>query len=227
MTTSRNDVVLSLVDGFRHAAKHESPYRYWLVDGCLPPAAIDEILDLPFVAADLEGVSGKRELHNQSRCYFDAENRALFPCVSAVSAAFQDQRVTGEIEKVFGAKLGRTYLRIEYAQDVDGFWLEPHTDIGVKAFTFLIYLSRGLVHSDLGTDIYDADKNWVGRTPYTSNSGMIFVPSTITYHGFEPREINGVRKLLVVNYVTDEWRAREQLAFPEQMVATSSMAMVY
>ncbi|WP_020086594.1 hypothetical protein [Hyphomicrobium zavarzinii] len=227
MPTSRNDVALSLVAAFGRAEKSETPYRYWLLADCLPERIVDEVLGLPFGAADLDGVSGKRELHNQSRRYFDVENRTKFPCVSAVAAAFQDQRVTAAIEKSFDARLNGTHLRIEFAQDVDGFWLEPHTDIGVKAFTFLIYLSKGNAHADLGTDIYDAGKNWVGRTPYSSNSGMIFVPSTITYHGFERRRIDGVRKLLVVNYVTSEWRAKEQLAFPEQAVSPSSVALVH
>ena len=48
---------------------------------------------------------------------------------------------------------------------------------------------------------------------------MMFVPSDITYHGFERRPIEGVRKSLIINYVTDEWRAREQLAFPDTPIA--------
>jgi hypothetical protein len=44
------------------------------------------------------------------------------------------------------------------------------------------------------------------------------VPSDVTYHGFEPRRIEGVRQSVIVNYVTSEWRAREQLAFPNQPV---------
>ena len=47
---------------------------------------------------------------------------------------------------------------------------------------------------------------------------MIFIPSNNTFHGFEPRTIPGVRKSLIINYVTNEWRAREQLAFPDQPV---------
>ena len=31
----------------------------------------------------------------------------------------------------------------------------------------------------------------------------------------EPREIEGVRKSVIINYVTNEWRAREQLSFPD------------
>ena len=211
-----NGLTLSIVDSLKAAQQHNAPYRYWLTSTCFPESVLDEILALPFVAAELGGVSGKRELHNVSRRYFDVDNRALFPCIDAVASAFQDRRVAAVIERTFGAQLNGTYLRIELAQDVDGFWLAPHTDIGVKAFTFLLYLSKGSDHQDLGTDIYDNDKKWVGRTPYTSNSGMIFVPSADTYHGFERRPITDVRKLLVINYVTEDWRAREQLAYPDE-----------
>ena len=38
-------------------------------------------------------------------------------------------------------------------------------------------------------------------------------------HGFEPRQIDGVRKSVIVNYVTNDWRAREQLAFPDTPIA--------
>ena len=42
----------------------------------------------------------------------------------------------------------------------------------------------------------------------------MFVPSDNTYHGFEKREIPRVRRTVIVNYVTQDWRAREQLAYP-------------
>ena len=66
---------------------------------------------------------------------------------------------------------------------------------------------------------YDADKKHVGRSPFAANGAMIFVPSNITYHGFEARPIEGVRKSIIINYVTNEWRAREQLAYPTTPVA--------
>ena len=113
-----------------------------------------------------------------------------------------------------GAATG-SYLRVEYAQDTDGFWLEPHTDLGVKVFTMLLYLSKDPSHEGLGTDIYDIDKKHFGRSAFASNAAMVFVPSNDTYHGFERRKIAGVRTSLIINYVTNEWRAREQLSFPE------------
>jgi hypothetical protein len=218
MPASAREIVRSLLASFRAASVKRTPYRHWFVRDCLPQSVVDDILALPISAADLGGISGRRELHNATRHYFDAANRAKYDCVSDVADAFQDRRVAEEVERIFGARIGGSYLRIELAQDVDGFWLEPHTDIGVKSFTFLLYLSKNPAHAELGTDIYDTEKKWVGRSPFASNAGMVFVPSAISYHGFAPRKIDGVRKSLVINYVTNDWQAREQLAFPEQPV---------
>jgi hypothetical protein len=79
----------------------------------------------------------------------------------------------------------------------------------------LLYMSKDERHRGLGTDIYDADKKHVGCSPFVPNTAMVFVPSNNTYHGFEPRKIEGVRKSVIINYVTNAWRAREQLAFPD------------
>lgn len=219
MSVTEHHIVASLLNSFKNACERPQPYQHWFVSECLPTTTIKEILSLPISAPDLAGLSGKRELHNSTRQYFDSANRARYGCVDAVASAFQNHQVIRGIQRFFGVQLASSYLRIELAQDVDGFWLEPHTDIGVKTFTFLLYLSSDPGHAHLGTDIYDANKQWVGRSPFASDAGMIFVPSTITYHGFEPRKIEGVRKSLVINYVTNNWRAREQLAYPEQPVA--------
>jgi hypothetical protein len=212
-----------VVEAFRKSAdtgkRSERPYRYWELKGCLPADIVNDIVNLPFEAPSLEGISGKRELHNNTRKYFDVENRERFPVCEAVAQAFQDERVTSHIEKVFGTDLKGAYLRIEFAQDIDSFWLEPHTDLGVKVFTLLLYLSKDPSHKDLGTDIYDGEKRHVGRSAFEPNAAMVFIPGNDTYHGFERRPIKGVRISLIINYVTNEWRAREQLSFPEAPIA--------
>ena len=217
--SSAEDIVRVFSHSVDTGKRSDQPYPHWIVRGCFPADTIEDILALPFPAPSLEGVSGKRELHNKTRRYFDAENREAHPVCDAVAKAFQDTRITDLIEKAYGTDLAGTYLRIEFAQDTDGFWLEPHSDLGVKSFTMLLYLSTDPSHSDLGTDIYDSDKTHVGRSPFASNAAMIFVPADNTFHGFEKRQIKGVRVSLIINYVTDEWRAREQLAFPEAPIA--------
>ena len=217
--SSAEDVVETFVKSVDSSKRSEQPYRHWILRGCFPTDSVDDVLALPFEAPSLDGVSGKRELHNNTRKYFDVENRKNFPVCEAIAKAFQDERVTSHIENVFGTDLEGTYLRIEFAQDIDGFWLQPHTDLGVKVFTMLVYLSKDESHTDLGTDIYNGEKRHVARSPFAPNAAMVFVPGSNTYHGFEKRPIKGVRTSLIINYVTDEWRAREQLSFPEAPIA--------
>jgi hypothetical protein len=217
--SSAEDVVETFLKSVDSAKPSEQPYRHWILRGCFPTDSVEDIVTLPFDAPSLDGVSGKRELHNNTRKYFDVENRENFPVCEAVAQAFQDRRVTSHIEKVFNTDLKGTYLRVEFAQDINGFWLEPHTDLGVKVFTMLLYLSKDPSHTDLGTDIYDGEKRHVGRSPFAPNAAMVFIPGSNTYHGFEKRSIKGVRTSLIINYVTNEWRAREQLSFPEAPIA--------
>ncbi len=219
MSASKDAIVASLIKSFEAGKRHEAPYRHWFIGNCLPADVAETVLHLPFEAPALGGVSGKREVHNATRKYFDAENMGRHAVCRDVNEALQDKRVTGSIDRIFGTKLAGTYLRVEYAQDTNGFWLEPHTDLGVKSFTFLLYLSTDPQHRGLGTDIYDTAKKHIGTSPFVPNGAMIFVPSDITYHGFEAREITGVRKSVIINYVTSDWRAREQLAYPDAPIA--------
>lgn len=218
MSAQSDAIAGTLLNSFGAGERRAKPYPHWFLTRCLPGAVADEITALPFPAPALCGLSGKRELHNATRKYFDADNRGAYPVIEAFSQAFQSPTVTSCIERTFGTRLAGTYLRLEYAQDTGGFWLEPHTDLGVKVFTMLLYLSKDTAHRELGTDIYDTELRHVGRSPFEPNGAMVFVPSTDTFHGFEPRTIGGVRKSVIINYVTNEWRAREQLSFPNQPI---------
>ncbi len=196
----------------------EKPYRHHLIENVLPDDIAEELAHLPFAAPVLNGVSGKRELHNDQRSYFDAAGVARFPVMRGVAEALQSTRIVRLIHDVFAAPIDNTFLRLEYAQDVDGFWLQPHTDLGVKKFTCLIYLSQGPGHESLGTDIYETPERHFGVSPFQRGGAMIFVPGDNTWHGFEKRPIEGVRRSVILNYVTHDWRAREQLSYPDRTV---------
>ncbi len=196
----------------------DTPYRHYLVENLFPADVADELAELPFAAPVLNGVSGKRELHNDQRSYFDAAAIQRFPVMRGVAEALQSSGVVRLIHEAFGAPVDDTFLRLEYAQDIDGFWLEPHTDLGVKKFTCLIYLSDGPGHEALGTDIYWSRERHFGVSPFKRGSAMIFVPGDNTWHGFEKRPIEGVRRSVILNYVTHDWRAREQLSYPDRPV---------
>jgi hypothetical protein len=212
------EIKASLRDSVRSAQSHDAPYRHWFLRKVFPPRVYETLKDMHFPVADLGGVSGTREAHNADRIYFAGSNLEEFESARAAAEAFQDEEIVELFSDAFGGPLDGTYVRVEYAQDIDGFWLKPHTDIGVKMFTMLIYMSDDPRHADLGTDIYADENTHAGRSPFEPNSAMIFVPSKNTWHGFEKRPIEGIRRSIIVNYVTNDWRAREQLAFPQEPV---------
>jgi hypothetical protein len=201
----------------RAAPAVEEPYRHWLLSDVLPGPVAAALDALPFAAPPLDGVSGSREIHNNTRRYIDAAAIAEHGCARSLAEAFQDPATVAVIEEVTGARLDGCCLRIEYAQDTDGFWLQPHTDLGVKKFTLLYYLGPA-GQPDLGTDVYADAATWSHRAPFEPGGALAFVPSDRTWHGFEPRPIPVVRKSLIVNYVTEAWMAREQLAYPDRPV---------
>jgi len=200
------------------ASAEDQPYRHWMLRDVLPADMAATLDALPFPAPAVNGVSGSREIHNNTRRYIDAEAIAGHTACAALAEAFQHPDTVAAVEEATGARLGGCCLRIEYAQDTDGFWLQPHTDLGVKKFTLLYYLGPD-GEPDLGTDVYLDAKTWSHRAPFTPGAALAFVPSDRTWHGFEPRPIPVVRKSLIVNYVTEEWLAREQLSYPDTPVS--------
>ena len=211
-------VKTSLMASFAAGRRCEEPYRHFLVSEVFPLDVARSLWGLPFSPVGVEGVSGKRELHNPTRRYFDAETCLRFATCRAVGDAFQSSEVVRSIESLTGAALDGGYVRLEYAQDLDGSWLQPHTDLGVKTFTMLIYLAPEPGQEDLGTDIYRDAATWAKRTGFVDNTALVFIPADNTWHGLERRPIAGVRKTIIMNYVTDDWRERGQLAYPSTPV---------
>jgi hypothetical protein len=206
------DSFLTALDGSQRVTK---PYRHWLMQDILPLDQAEALHALPVPAPSGLVFNGRRETNNSTRYYFNAEAQERFPAARALAEAFQDPKTVASIEKECGLDLTGTNLRLEYCQDTEGFWLEPHTDIGVKQYTMLIYLSKGPGSEEWGTDVYDQEMKWVHRAPCLFNSGLIFIPGTDTWHAVDRRPIEGVRKSIIINYVAPEWRARHELAFPE------------
>ena len=127
---------------------------------------------------------GQRASMNSWRRFANAEMFEAQPVFLKIANAFQDSDTVKQLATTFGTDLNDTYLRIEYAMDSSGFWLEPHTDIGVKMLTMLVYLSDDPDAGDLGTSIYLAENMFHANVTFKSNSALVFVPSPVTWHGF-------------------------------------------
>ena len=203
---------LSCLDRAGHVSM---PYDYWLLHDVLPTEMVSGIAGLPFAPPANPEFSGRRESNNSTRVYFSPENQEKFPVCRDAVAIFSDPKVIKVLEKTTGVDLSKGHLRIEYCQDVDGFWLEPHLDISVKYFTMLVYLSDDPNLFDAGTDIYDStpEHKLVASAPYEQNAGLIFIPGKNTWHGFTKRPIRGLRKSIIINYVSPDWLSKGELAY--------------
>lgn len=207
--------VLAAIAGAR---EETAPFRHWRLSGVWPAEVARDLEHLPLAVAAMTYDQGRREENNAVRAYMDPARQAEVPACRMVAKSLQDPRTVAAFEALCDVDLGGTFLRVEIAQDVEGFWLEPHTDIGVKRFTMLVPVSSGPEAADWGTDLYADPKGPPQRLPFEANSATIFVPADDTWHGFEERPIEGVRRSLIVNYVGAEWRARHELCFPDRPV---------
>ncbi len=214
-----DDIAQHFTRAVRAAERAEQPYRHWKLHDVFPLDLCTGILTLPIAPVYLGRTDGTRGSYNAARCFITPALRAKFPACQALSEALQRPDVARLMAETCAIPAAGSYLRIEYIQDVDGAWLEPHRDIPEKLFSMVVYLFTGPDAAEWGTDIYDADRRWVGRSVGEFNSAVIFVPGPATWHGFDPRPIIGVRRLMEINYVRPTWRDREQLAFPDQPIA--------
>jgi hypothetical protein len=200
------------------ARRAESPYRHWKLADVFPLDLCTGILTLPIAPPVLGRTDGTRASYNAARCFITPGLRKKFPTCEALARALQRPEVARLMAETCEIPAAGSYLRMEYMQDTDGAWLEPHRDIPEKLFSMVVYLFTAPDAADWGTDIYDAELRWVGRSAGDFNSGVIFVPGPATWHGFEPRPIVGVRRLMEINYVRPDWRDREQLAAPDRPI---------
>ena len=197
------------------AAQHERwPFDYWLLQDALPMHDVDAIVDLPFAAPMEVDFNGCRDTNNSTRVFFNTANQQCFDVCHRVASAFKQDEVITAIEQRTGADLSDTNLRIEYCQDTEGFWLEPHTDIAVKKFTMLVHLSDDPALVDAGTDILEGPPGFrhVTSAPYGKGRGVIFIPSEDSWHAVRKRPFTGVRRSIIINYVSPAWRAVWELA---------------
>ena len=209
-----NTVAQTFLACLERADHVAQPFDHWLLKNPLPGGFCDAIASLPFAPPQDSVFNGRRETNNSTRVYFTPENQAKFVACRRVTEGFKDASVKKAIEEVTGTDLSGTRLRIEYCQDTEGFWLEPHTDIPVKKFTMLVYLSDELGIASAGTDIHEGppDFKYVGSAPYGKNLGVIFIPGKNSWHGVGHNRFEGIRKSIIINYVTSDWRDAWELA---------------
>jgi hypothetical protein len=218
---SVEEVAQHFIGAVRESLRSDQPYRTWKLNNVLPLDICTGMLTLPIAPPIVGKTDGTRNTYNDKRTFITPLMRSKFPTCAVLADALQRPDVARTMAETCDIDVEGSNLRMEYIQDVDGAWLEPHRDIPEKLFSMVIYLFTGPDAAEWGTDIYDADQKWIGRSAGEFNSGVIFIAGPATWHGFDPRPIIGIRRLMEINYARSDWRDREQLAFPDTPIVTA------
>ena len=188
------------------------PFEHWIFDGVLLEETIDELLKLPLALPKIEKHTGKRESQNQTRIFFNEHHCNKYSVAKNIAYVFNHPSIISQLGTICRRDLTKGKLRIEYTLDTGGFWLEPHLDIKEKLLTFLVYLSKDPNSSKWGTTIYNPDLSFHSKAPYKSNMGLMFMSGKDTWHGVPKQNIQGIRKNIIINYVTNDWKSIHELA---------------
>jgi len=188
------------------------PFKHWLSNAVLSKETVDELLKLKFEPYKIEKHTGKRESYNNSRIFFNEQCCNKYPVAKNIVYVFNHPSIISQLSNICGRDLTKGKLRIEYTLDTGDFWLEPHRDIKEKLLTFLVYLSKDSSASEWGTTIYNRDLSFHSKAPYKSNMGLMFMPGEDTWHGVPKLNIQDIRKNLIINYVTKDWKSNHELA---------------
>lgn len=191
----------------------KEPFNHWTFEKVLPKNLLDKVLKLPIDPPVINTYSGKRETNNKTRIFFNSENCKKYECLEEIAEIFNSDKIVSTLSLISGNDLSKGKLRIEYTLDTGDFWLEPHLDIKQKMITFIIYLSSDTndYTKDWGTTIYNKDLTLNSKIPYKQNTGFMFIPGQNNWHGIPRQYIFGVRRNLIINYVSSDWKSINEL----------------
>lgn len=206
---------LHIRNSIQQASYETYPYPHWMITDVLPTFICNSLVEWTPDPESISGeIQGRRENNNQNRVFVNSKKRHEDKGCAALADAFEAKETRDLFLKIANVDLSNTWLRLELCLDGEGFWLEPHTDIGAKKLSFLLSLSTTKGAEAWGTDIMNPEGKSVARSSGKFNSAFLFIPAHNTWHGYEKRPMDGVRRTLIINYVDSSWRAKHELAFP-------------
>ena len=184
--------------------KYTDPWEHFVIDNFLPKDILKSLQEI-IIHSDNSTCDGTRTpVVNR---YFFTPNK-LDTLTLSVIDFFRTN--TKNFEAQFGYDLQNSYLRVELAQDNDGFWQVPHIDTFEKRITIIVYID--CEDKDLGTDLYSSPDSNYTRVEWKNNRCFVFRTDETKWHGFTKRNFKGNRRVLLVNYVDkDNWNSKDQV----------------
>ena len=182
--------------------KDTTPHNWWAVENVFTKKQITALLKEFPEEAKLE-YSGKRDANNAFRKFVTRNTKA-----GSIFKDWDTNQFKLHLSDVTGVDMREGKLRVELCMDGPGFWLETHADIPEKLMTLQVYLGKG--ETDWGTVIYSQPESVYRSLPFKENTGWLSVIGEPVLHGVPKEKVDGWRKSVIINYVTD-WNDTDQL----------------
>ena len=162
--------------------------------------------DISQLSVDYKIINGFRDVL-QNRVFLNNDFFNNNPIFADVLKTLNQKKL---FERELNCNLDNCLLRIELIDDRFPFYHAPHLDSQEKLLTIIIYIDKDDV-LDLGTDLFFDKDEYAKKIQWENNSALFFTPSNKKWHGFNPMQYKGIRRLMIVNFVkTDQWRDVEQ-----------------
>jgi hypothetical protein len=199
--------------------KKSSPWRHFIFNKMFND--IDEIVDLSAILlptpediiADPKRYNLKREASsisdNNHSCELDIDPPITESNITAkklVEYFLTDGK--NWLEKIGSLSLSKsTFLRVQLVRDVNGYYIEPHTDKSNKKVTIICHLNDTV---NTGTQFLDRNLKICHRSGSLKNNGLLFFPNYApyvkTYHAMIDTPImENNRDILMVNYYSSHY----------------------
>ena len=187
----------------------DKPWKHFIIDDVFSKEDYQILKDFPRLDSGYENITGFRDAID-NRVYLNDKFVNDNPQFKNILRTLNN---TDVFEKIFDIKLSRCSLRPELIDDRYPFFHEVHCDHPDKVLTLLIYIDKD-DEQNLASDLY-VDKNTHHTKLKWKNNGGIgwtIEPNDNKWHGFKPMKYEGVRRILIVNWVKDEvWNDKSQL----------------
>ena len=188
------------MDLTRNKTTNFSPFTHYIVKDVFCEKELSEIRKLN-LELHSEKLNGERA-SNQNRFFITQSNINDNFIFERIVNYFSRDSVIDMFEKESECTIKGNYLRVEFLEDKQSSWLEPHCDIEEKLLSLIIYLNDTNETEDNGTSLYDKNLKKVSTVPFIDNSGFYFFAGKNTWHGLDPVKIKKSRKAVMVNYCT-------------------------
>ena len=185
------------------------PWKHFIIDDVFSKEDYQILKDFPRLDSGYENITGFRDAID-NRVYLNDKFVHDNPQFKNILRTLNN---TDIFEKIFDVKLSRCSLRPELIDDRYPFFHEVHCDHPDKVLTLLIYIDKD-DEQNLASDLYIDENTHHTKLKWKDNGGIGWTiePNDNKWHGFKPMKYDGVRRILIVNWVKDEvWNDKSQL----------------